>query len=305
MCFIKPTNFKGILLIPAITHIIGNLFYKRTLYWAILSIAILISACHEDIRSNKQVVKSSDSSAKKNEIYLDLKTILKSQNPKNIVTIQVRYDPYFRSPKKYLGYPVNKIIDSIVKLENFDTTKAIVAFECIDGYRPMMDFSKIFGETKGYIVYKDLSQQNGNDRADSIEAKFKPYYLVWDNIPKNDDSFVWPYGLIGLRLISNQIRYESVYPFKDTSLAEGFYLYRDYCMKCHSVNKVGGTVGPELNIPKNITEYWQEKDILLFVKNPGAYRYNSRMSAVTNIKDSDLKEIISYLKYLRDNKLTK
>lgn len=299
MCSLKPTRSSGSSLIPVLPPLLESL--PRTWIFVIL----LLSSCKENVRSNEEVVHATDSSTKKNGIYLDLKTILEKEHRRNAIPIRVNYDPNFGSPKKYMGYPIKEIIDSMVKLEHFDTTKAIIAFECVDGYRPMMDLSKTFGEVNGYIVYKDLSQPTNKDWADSIESKFKPYYLVWDNVSKNDDSFMWPYGLIGVRLISRQTGYESVYPSKNVSLVNGFYLFRDHCMKCHSVNRMGGTLGPEMNVPKNITEYWQENDIILFAKNPNAYRYNSRMPAETDLKDADFKEIISYLKYMKDNKVQK
>lgn len=61
-------------------------------------------------------------------------------------------------------------------------------------------------------------------------------------------------------------------------------------------------MGPEFNIPKNITEYRDEKLIISFAKAPTSYRYNSHMPAMTNLSDNDFANIILYLKYMKDRK---
>ncbi len=197
---------------------------------------------------------------------------------------------------------VSPIIDSIVRSKNFDTTNAMLVFECTDGYQPAMDYSKLFGPAEGFLVYKDLNEDISANPS-SIGPKFQPYYLVWDNVKKDDDSFIWPFGVTGMKLISKSYHYRFMYPLKDQSLMKGFNFFINHCIKCHSINKTGGTKGPELNVPKNITEYWKEEDIISFAKNSKAYRYNSKMPAIANLKHADFAEIIAYLKYMKNHKL--
>ncbi len=53
-------------------------------------------------------------------------------------------------------------------------------------------------------------------------------------------------------------------------------------------------MGPELNSPKNITEYWHKKDILAFIKDPKSYRHNSHMPSL-NLLDKEIDSIYDYL----------
>ncbi len=262
-------------------------------------------SCNYNADRNFKKVKSnlSETRLKESEIYIDLERILNKMNDSNAAIVQVEYDHYFNTPKKYRGYYINKIIDSILKSARFDTTNAIVSFECTDGYKPFMALSKVLGSTRGYIVFKDLDKSIKKNWADSISDKFKPYYLVWDSVKKEDDSFVWPYGLTGLRLTSSEMQFRQIYPSDDLSITKGFELFRDNCSMCHAINKIGGSLGPEFNIPKNITEYWNDKDILSFAKNPQSYRYNSHMPAVTNLQDSEFMRLIQYLKFMKSKKL--
>ena len=52
-----------------------------------------------------------------------------------------------------------------------------------------------------------------------------------------------------------------------------------------------------------ITEYWQKEDIRAFVKNPYAYRYNSKMPPVAGITDQQIDQILDYLKYMTQQKI--
>lgn len=74
-------------------------------------------------------------------------------------------------------------------------------------------------------------------------------------------------------------------------------------MKCHAINKEGGEMGPEFNYPKNIMEYWSEANIIAFAKNPTAFRINSKMPPVTDLKDEEFVEIVKYLKYISKHKV--
>ena len=234
------------------------------------------------------------------EVYIDLKKLLFNNAGKNATDVTVQYDPFFKTAKKYRGYELNVLIDSVIKSEHFDTAQAVIIFECIDGYKPVMDLSKIYGNTKGYIAIKDRDSSVKRNWPDSVEKMFAPYYLVWDDVKKDDNSFVWPFGLTGLRLMSKDQEYKNIYPYNDSSLVKGFVLFRQNCIKCHSLNKTGGTMAPEFNFPKNITEYWNEEDIIAFAKNPSSYRFNSRMSPVTNVSDADFAEIIRYIKSMKN-----
>ena len=128
---------------------------------------------------------------------------------------------------------------------------------CKDGYRPSISFSCVYvGEA--YLAFNDLSQQE--NWAD--ENKFAPYYLVWGDEKHTAKGSGWPYGLVAIELVQNKDLFVHAYPHHDPKMQAGFELFKKYCMKCHSINKTGGDMGPELNYPKNITEYWSQQDIL-------------------------------------------
>lgn len=269
----------------------------------LLSGWLLCIACNDGRSTAKDAVNESKiASNTEDELNITLSEVLDVNAPNAITRVNVDYDQYFKSPKRYLGFSLAHLIDSTWKASGFDTASAIVVFECRDGYNPITDLSRIYGPAKGFIVFKDIDQPGSRKWPDSISQQFNPYYLVWDHVKKNDESYFWPYGLTTIRLISQKGAWRSIYPSNDPEAKKGFIAFRDNCMKCHSINRIGGTVGPEFNIPKNITEYWDVKQIIAFAKAPTSYRYNSHMPAMTAVSDTSFENIIHYLKYMKDHK---
>lgn len=215
--------------------------------------------------------------------------------------VTVTYDPVFKRAKKYEAIPLKPYLKKLIVTQNLDTANTEIIFLCKDGYNPSMPLSKVM-EAKPYLAIKDIEAAEGKNWTDTLKGKWTPFYLVWTNHSEGIKGYTWPYGLKFLQFKASDAAYKAAMPSDKKQLA-GFKLYKAKCMKCHSVNKVGGVMGPEFNIPKNITEYWQTKDIKAFVKNPYAYRYNSKMPPVEGIKDKDLDQIIAYLSYMKGQKI--
>lgn len=220
----------------------------------------------------------------------------------NTELIRVTYDPVFKRAKKYEAIPLKPYLEKIVTAQNIDKANTEIIFLCKDGYNPSMPLAKVM-ENEPYLAIKDIEAIEGKNWADTLKGKWSPFYLVWTNHSEGAKGFSWPYGLKYLQFKASDAAYKAAFPNDKTQIA-GFELYKEKCMKCHSVNKVGGVMGPEFNIPKNITEYWQTKDIKAFVKNPYAYRYNSKMPPVADLQDEELNLIIDYLTYMKEFKIS-
>lgn len=272
-----------------------------------LLLMLTFSAVSCKDQTNNKVDSSTAANTKEkidgNEKEIDLYTLLNGKDSLRPVLVDIDYDPYFQTSKQYKGYLINDVIDLAIKKYGIDTTNKLLFFECKDGYAPFMDISKVLSTRNGYIVFKDMGEKNAKNWNDSLIGKFSPYYLVWKNTSKDDVNYVWPFGLSKLTLSEINEVYNAILPSGNPSIMKGFNLFTNTCIRCHSINQIGGTMGPELNGPKNITEYWKEEDIINFAKDPKSYRYNSRMPPITKLSDADFKDIISYLKHMKMYKL--
>src|SRR4051794_18812270 len=126
---------------------------RTTLIGKIVSVCLItiaiyfIFSCNQDARNN-DLKKENDNKAplKKQATKLEanFKEILSKKNDSDALVVNISYDEYFKKPKKYKGFYLNEIIDSIIKARNIDTSNCIIAFECTDGYKPIINFSKLY-----------------------------------------------------------------------------------------------------------------------------------------------------------------
>jgi len=204
-------------------------------------------------------------------------------------------DIVYGKGRVYEGVRSDSVFASIVKKYALDTAKYTVVFYCSDGYKPHMNLSDLLSD-KGYFALKDISSDSGNMK------KFEPIYLVWDmHVP--GERYQSPYGIskMTFELKSEQNKVDSLLAGQP-QLLDGYHKFRDNCQKCHSMNDEGGNVGPDLNYPTNVTEYWDLKQLALFIKNPPAFRHNSKMPVIETISGEDISRIIDYLVFMKSHK---
>jgi cytochrome c2 len=84
-------------------------------------------------------------------------------------------------------------------------------------------------------------------------------------------------------------------------LESGYTLFKNHCLTCHAINGIGGTMGPELNYPKSVAEYWKEEELVNYIVNPASFRYKVKMPTL-GITKQQSQEIVDYLKYMSENK---
>lgn len=216
--------------------------------------------------------------------------------------ITVSRDAVFKRTKSYEAIPLKPYLKQLIETEKLDTASLEIIFLCKDGYNPSMPLSKVM-TNEPYLAIKDYDAAPGQNWVDTLKGLWSPYYLVWTNHSEGPKGFTWPYGLKYIQFKNSEAAYKNATPQDDDQALAGFKIFKEKCIKCHSINKVGGILGPEFNIPKNITEYWNKEDFIAFAKNPYAYRYNSRMPPVVGITDQDLKQILVYLDYMKDHKV--
>ncbi len=204
-----------------------------------------------------------------------------------------------QQPVQYTGFSLQKILNEEFDLSAVDTATSTLVLVCADGYAPTVPLADAL-QAKALVARSMVGDTLWRD---SLRQKFAPYYLVWEDRDTAVYNYPWPYALVALQITSAAEQFRDALPPEEAGVATGFALFRDKCMKCHSINKVGGIMGPEFNYPKNITEYWDVEHLWDFVQNPQSYRYRSTMPAQQNLSREDFDAIVAYLEVMAENKI--
>ncbi|WP_185965971.1 c-type cytochrome [Flavobacterium sp. ZT3R18] len=230
---------------------------------------------------------------------LDLKTKKKLRKD-TIVTIV--NDPVYHKTKKYKAVNALTLIANEIDLRKIDANSTKIVFECRDGYKPEMPLA-LFLASKPYLAFKDVGakgadwepiSKNGN----KMDAA--PFYLVYTDASTKDDRYKWPYNLMKIHIEPIDKSKTALYP-KDPSRVAGYTLFQNQCITCHAINGIGGEMGPELNYPKSVTEYWVETELVNYIVNPASFRNKVKMPTL-GITKQQSQEIVGYLKYMAENK---
>ena len=218
-------------------------------------------------------------------------------------------DPVYHTQKTYSGYPPAQLLGLIPELDALRADGAIVIFEAADGYKPVMSLDKAL-EPGGVIAMRDLGAPPGAAWHPFMQGKQSitpaPYYLVWPNRAHDDWTFVWPYQLIRITIEPFASAFGAAAPPTESPGAarKGFDLFRTYCLRCHSVNLAGGEQAPELNVPRNITEYWPPEHLRAFINTPENYRARSKMPGFANVLTAaELDDLLAYLDLMAEHKI--
>ena len=215
----------------------------------------------------------------------NLLTATKDQLP-NTIQITIENDPVYKIQKHYQAYALTDVVQILIKGSKVPLTNSLLVFTAADGYKVTMSYQDALLE-KGYIAFKDLSAKNGT----WIQFKFgnesispEPYYLVWPKPNLDKWRYPSPFQLTSISLQSAESYFSAAAPVSNNpQITQGFALFSRYCIRCHSVNHTGGKLGPELNQPKNITDYFTQQKLTDFILDASTFNTNTKMPVFKNI----------------------
>lgn len=263
---------------------------------SILLVLLLIS-CEDGAKNKREIQAEKPPSTSKLQpnIPIDIQYYYR-QAEASMETVDVVYDPILDRPQQFYGISFRKLIEQVYPWADLDSLKASYSLEfiCKDGYAPLFRLDSLL-KHEGFIVHSMLAENK--EGRDSLPTHFQPFYLVWENA-RTDNGSYWPYALTELRLVDLEEEKKYLYPVKNKEVYAGLKVYKRYCLKCHSINGFGGEMGPELNYPKNILDYWQASQMYAFVKSPQSFRYDHKMPPVQKITEEEMKDLLGYFRYI-------
>jgi cytochrome c2 len=239
------------------------------------------------------------------EIVLDLLAIKAKNKLGKDTVVTIINDPVYHKTKKYNVVNALVLLKTEIDLSKVDIKNTLIIFECIDGYKPEMPL-ELFLNAKPFLAFKDVDAPKGSNWEKIIkngnEMNADPFYLVYDSVSSDNQDYKWPYNVIKFHFVSKNKNIEALQPKDDEKAMKGFLLFQKQCITCHAINGIGGEMGPELNYPKNVTEYWKETELVDYIVNPASFRHKVKMPTL-GITKQQSQEIVDYLKYMSKKKV--
>jgi mono/diheme cytochrome c family protein len=210
-------------------------------------------------------------------------------------------DPVYKRSQRYQGFWLRDVLKNL-SLAGHPESDVYIRFRCQDGYLPIMPLARAMG-AKGLIAIRDANAPQGADWQPAPESGVlstpAPSYLVWVSPPGGPDEYPWPYQMVAIELVSSS---DALAGLGHGGSKPGQELFVTHCLKCHAINGVGGTFGPELNSPCSVTEYWNPRLLRQFITNAGSVRAGTRMPDFDSTPAKDIQLIVEYLQFMAGHK---
>ena len=214
------------------------------------------------------------------------------------------FDPVYNSEKSFEGVSLLQLLKAAGYKQGQSADEVVLTAS--DGYAPSMPLEFLLDD-QAVLVFAETGKKDFEpvQQGKTILSP-APFYLVWKQGKAVEKTRPWPYQLVKLELVSFQQRYPKLYPTnaaQSSAAYQGFLLFKQSCISCHSINLQGGELGPELNAPKNVTEYWTDDHLKAFIPNASGYRYKSKMPTFPQLSSQDIDHLVAYLKHMKDYKV--
>lgn len=211
-------------------------------------------------------------------------------------------DPVYKQPKTYEGVLLEELLTRAAPADTPLPDETYLVLVATDGYRSPVPL-RTARTSHAVLAFRDVDAPAQSrwtplppGRAVSSPA---PYYLVW---PRDTPGHVpWPYGVVEIE-VWRADPLSLAAPPAGGDAAAGFELFREKCISCHAINGTGGTMGPELNVPANVTEYWTPAALRQFIHDPASIRANAKMPKL-GLDDQAIRMIEAYLREMKNHKV--
>ncbi len=214
------------------------------------------------------------------------------------VQVTIAKDPVYKTTKKYLAYPLDELLAKLKLPKHIKPDELQIIFTAEDGYQSFMSYSDAVSEN-GYVAFKDIAAPANKKwlpfKFGSEITTPDPFYLVWSNPELDKWLYPWPFQLTSISVEPAADFFAAAMPqSKQKSVQQGFKLFSQYCIRCHTVNKVGGKIGPEIQVSESRKKY-----LLEFILDASSFIKDTKMPSFKKQLDREnASAILAYLKHI-------
>ena len=226
-------------------------------------------------------------------LTINAESIAKMRQQHPLASAEVT-DPVYKRKQRYQGFWLGDVLKDLSQ-GGHPETGVYVRFRCKDGYLPIMPLTRAMSG-QGLIAIRDANAPKGQDwqplPGSGTSSTPAPSYLVWVSPAGDPDEYPWPYQMVAIELVSSS---DALAGLDSDGSKPGHELFVAHCLKCHAINGVGGTLGPELNSPCSVTEYWNPRLLSRFIANAPSIRAATKMPTFDSLGEKDIQVIVEYL----------
>ena len=215
------------------------------------------------------------------------------------------YEPYELRDVEFWAVPAGAVLDAVYG--DKWRTGQVLSMTALDGYVSTVPVSRFLSHKAWFAIARtDREEFTLDKKVPKVETVgLAPVCLVWDSIHdaaiRAEGDHGWPYQLAHVQLTTFAAAFPGLAPPEHSApeASAGFDLFTAHCASCHSIDGHGGKVGPELNAPHNVTEYWQPQWLHQWIDNPQSIRKGTAMPGLpTHVPERQkaIDDIIAYLK---------
>nr|WP_315467452.1 cytochrome c [uncultured Undibacterium sp.] len=264
------------------------------LVWVLSNLLVPVSAAQEpvlEVRNGEQ-----------------LKLWTRSALLADAVEIQIDKDSAYKRRMTYRAVPYAKLMPQVEQ-------HVSVQFVASDGFVANISGKDLAGKGQAYVAIEttEHSWPAVNPDNPHKSASAGPFYLVWLTPEAgNISNEQWPYQVAKISVtLTLSERYPQIVPKSTPSATtaqtsqaklamKGLQVYSKHCAVCHTINGGGdASVGPDLNLPFNPTEYFQEAYLRKLIRDPASVR-RWKLAVMPGfdrqtIPEDDLQNLLVYL----------
>jgi mono/diheme cytochrome c family protein len=224
-------------------------------------------------------------------------------------TVTIPADVAYKRSMTFRAIPFAALLDGAATDDN-------VRFVAADGFAATLPAAALLARDGGAVAYLAVEPADAPwpPLKAGQAATAGPFYLVWLRPEKGAITpEQWPYQIVRIEAVASLVkRFPMIAPAVKLPaghpIQSGFAVFQKHCIVCHTLNGGGdATLGPDLNVPYNPTEYMRPDALRRLIRDPQAlHRWPAaKMPAFDSkaLPDRQLAELVAYLRHMADRKV--